>query len=120
MAKRGSRAMTRLRNISPHIQSIDTRTARPEPKRADAELLTPEHRDWRVAVMQRAGWRCEAIDHGVRCDKRSPGHRLFADHVVERKDGGPAHDPLNGQALCGAHHQAKTLAERARRMARPT
>ena len=110
--------MTKLRNIPPMLQTVETRTALPEPKRADSDLLTPEHRAWRLAVMQRAGWQCQAIEGGVRCGKRSPEHRLFADHVVERKDGGAATDPANGQALCGAHHQAKTMAARADRMRR--
>ena len=107
---------TKLRNIPPRLQSVETRTAIPAAKRADAELLTPEHRAWRLGVMQRAGWRCEAVDHGVRCDKRAPAHRLFADHVVERKDGGALDG--TGAALCGHHHALKTSAARAARMRR--
>jgi hypothetical protein len=41
---------------------------------------------------------------------------MFADHIVELKDGGAAFDVANGQCLCGSHHTLKTNAERARRM----
>ncbi len=109
-----------LRNLSPRVPPIDPRTARPPIKVADRELLTSDHRAWRAAVLNRAGWQCEATDAGQRCLNRHPGHRLFADHIVERKDGGAALDPGNGRCLCGTHHALKTLAERARRMARPT
>jgi 5-methylcytosine-specific restriction enzyme A len=76
----------------------------------------PEHLRWRDAVLARAGWRCEAIDGGVRCNRRSPPDRLFADHIRELSDGGAPLDPANGQCLCGSHHTAKTAAARARRM----
>jgi 5-methylcytosine-specific restriction enzyme A len=75
-----------------------------------------DHVRWRDVVLGRAGWQCQAIDGGVRCDKRAPTHRLFADHVVELADGGAALDPANGQALCGSHHTAKTMLARQRRM----
>lgn len=111
---------TKLRNIPPRLQSVETRTAIPAAKRADAELLTSEHRAWRRAVMERAGWQCEAVDHSVRCDRRSPAHRLIADHIAERKDGGALADPANGRALCLHHHGLKTMQARAARMARLT
>ena len=111
--------MTRLRTLPPRIGSLDTAIARTPKKLADAELLTPEHRAWRQAVMQRAGWRCEAVEAGHRCINRHP-KRMFADHVVERKDGGAALDPGNGQCLCGTHHALKTQRVRAERFARRT
>jgi hypothetical protein len=33
---------------------------------------------------------------------------MFADHIVELRDGGSRTDPLNGQCLCGKHHSLKT------------
>ncbi|MCA0032739.1 HNH endonuclease signature motif containing protein [Mesorhizobium sp. B263B2A] len=99
----------------PHRQ-VDLRSAKPIAKKADAELLTPEHRAWRTAVLQRAGYRCQAIEDGKRCHVSAPA-RLFADHIVERKDGGAPLDPRNGQCLCGSHHTLKTHAERVKRMA---
>lgn len=53
----------------------------------------------------------------MRC---APVERLFADHIVELKDGGAPFDVANGQALCGAHHTLKTAAERQKRMMRRT
>lgn len=111
---------TVLSNVRPRLPVLDLRTARPAPKAADRELLTGDHRAWREAVVQRAGHRCEWVEHGVRCDRSAPQHRLYADHVVERQDGGAALDVTNGRCLCASHHGLKTFRERARRMARPT
>jgi 5-methylcytosine-specific restriction protein A len=83
---------------------------------ADPALLTPKHRAWRSAVLRKAGWRCEAVEDGKRCEVKAPA-RLFADHIVERKDGGAPLDPRNGQCLCGSHHTIKTAKARADRMA---
>ncbi|GBD48086.1 HNH endonuclease signature motif containing protein [Methylopila sp. Yamaguchi] len=105
-----------LKTIAPRLRTIDTRTCKPPPKRADAELLTPEHRAWAQEVKRRAGYRCEWVENGVRCDRASPAHRLFADHIDERRDGGAALDPKNGRCLCGSHHGLKTASERAKRM----
>ena len=107
------------KQIGPQLRQVDMRIAPPAAKRADTDLLTPEHRAWRAEVLRRANYRCEAIDNGRRCDVTAPA-RLFADHIKERKDGGAALDVANGQCLCGKHHSLKTAAARAERMARPT
>lgn len=109
------RVMGKLKTIG-GVRAIDTRTVRPPPKQADAELLTPEYRRWAEAVKRRAGYQCEAIDGGVRCPVKAPA-RLFADHIIERRDGGSLLDPDNGQCLCGSHHTKKTAATRAARLA---
>jgi 5-methylcytosine-specific restriction protein A len=109
-----------LRNLRPRLPVLDLRTARPAVKRAERELLTGDHRAWREAVLQRAGYRCEWVERGVRCERTSSTHRMFADHVVERQDGGAALDVTNGRCLCARHHGLKTFRERAKRMARPT
>lgn len=108
--------MARIRCAPPRIATADTRRVLPPPKRADAELLTPEHRAWREAVLQRAGHRCQDPQH----DPQRPrsGVRLYADHIVERRDGGALTDLANGVARCASCHGRKTAAERARRMAR--
>ncbi|MER8387296.1 HNH endonuclease [Mesorhizobium sp. M1380] len=106
------------KQIGPQFRQVDLRTAMPAPKKADPELLTPEHRAWRNQVLQRAAFRCEWVENGRRCIKAAPHDRLIADHIVERKDGGAPLDPANGQCLCGRHHTLKTAAARAERMAR--
>lgn len=95
----------------------DARAVKPPPKHADAAYRSAEHRRWRESVIARAGGRCEAVDPqtGRRCGKAAPAHRMFADHVVELRDGGAALDPANGRCLCGAHHTSKTAASRAAR-----
>ena len=100
-----------VRMLPPRLAILDTRCAKPPPKEADAELLTAEHRAWRSAVLKRAGFKCEVCG--------ASGVRLYADHIVERQDGGAALDPDNGQCLCGKHHTLKTARVRAERMARP-
>ncbi len=105
-----------VRQIGQQHRQVDLRSAQPIAKKADAELQTPEHRAWRQQVLRAAGYRCQAVDSGKRCHIRAP-ERLFADHIVERKDGGAKLDPRNGQALCSHHHSLKTAAERAKRMA---
>ena len=108
--------MTRLRTLGPLVRTIDTSTTRLPPKQADPHYLTPEHRAWREQVLARAGGRCEAIDHGHRCNKAQPEHRMFADHIVEVRDGGRLLDLNNGQCLCFSHHERKSAAARARRL----
>jgi 5-methylcytosine-specific restriction endonuclease McrA len=58
-------------------------------------------------VVARAGHRCQ------RCGRMNC--RLYADHIVERKDGGAVLDPSNGQALCASCHALKTSHARAER-----
>ncbi|TGT72921.1 HNH endonuclease [bacterium M00.F.Ca.ET.159.01.1.1] len=103
--------------IKPGLRTVDLRTARPIEKKADPELLTAEHRAWRDRVLQRAGYRCQAVEDGRRCAVSYPS-RLFADHIIERKDGGSPLDHENGQCLCGRHHTLKTVTTRAERMRR--
>jgi 5-methylcytosine-specific restriction protein A len=106
--------MTRLGLLKPRLATLDPRRAKPPPKVADPHYLTPEHRAWRAEVIARAGGRCQWPGG---CSKAAPRHRMFADHIVERKDGGAALDPANGQCLCGQHHSLKTAYESAKRRA---
>jgi 5-methylcytosine-specific restriction protein A len=101
---------------------FDARAVQPEAKKADPFYLSPEYRAWREAVIARAGRRCQDTDErtGHRCSKAEPRHRMFADHVVEVKDGGARYDIANGRCLCGSHHTIKTAAARAARLAAPS
>jgi 5-methylcytosine-specific restriction protein A len=102
--------------LKPAIAVADLRIARPREKRVDPELSTQAHKQWAADVKARAGYRCEEVENGRRCEVRAPA-RLFADHIVERKDGGALLDPKNGRCLCGRHHTIKTTAARTARMA---
>jgi hypothetical protein len=109
--------MSKIKTMAAGLRAIDTRTVMPPPKRADPELLTARHKAWRDEVLRRAGFRCQMVERGKRCEKAAPKHRMFADHIVERRDGGAPFDPSNGQCLCGSHHTKKTVAVRAARLA---
>ena len=84
-------------------------TLRVPEKTADPFYLSPEYRAWRTTVVARAGGVCQWPGCG-RAERR-----MFADHIVERRDGGADLDPANGQCLCGSHHTLKTAAARAAR-----
>lgn len=110
--------MAKLPIINSKMATFDTRRVKPPAKIADDHYHTPEHKDWRRSVMERARWQCEFVDNGQRCHCRSPHERLFADHKIEIKDDASlALDLSNGWALCSKHHASKTLAERSRRSA---
>lgn len=68
---------------------------------------TPEHRRWRIAVLRRDSYQCQACGH-----QGAPGDGIIqADHILNIKRGGAPHDPDNGQALCKHCHDHKTQAE---------
>lgn len=101
-----------LKCARPMLRPTNAVAARVPPKAADSIYATPEYRQWAQAVKARAGFMCE--------DCGRSGVRLFADHVIELKDGGAPFDPANGRCRCGSCHSLKTAAEKRRRMVRPT
>lgn len=110
--------MGKLPMSSTGIPVLDSRTCKPPPKTADAGLHDARHRRWRETVLERAGFRCEAVEaDGTRCQAHAPRDRMFADHIVERRDGGAPFEAENGQCLCGKHHTLKTVRQRSKRMA---
>ena len=93
------------------VRVADTSIARVAPKVAAPAYQTADHKRWRELVIARAGGRCQgAGPHAA--------SRLYADHIVEIRDGGAPLDVSNGQALCAACHTLKTNAVRAARMRR--
>lgn len=102
--------MARVQFLKPRLKAAEFRTVIPPKKVKDAEISTEAHRRWRSEVMRRAGFKCE------KCSASGSTNRLFADHVIERRDGGALLDPANGMALCGACHSRKTAAARAQRI----
>lgn len=96
-----------MRTLTPPLRAAAASALRAQPKIKAAHYYTPEHRAWARDVVARAGRACQT------CGRTSV--RLFADHIIELQDGGPALDLDNGQALCGACHTRKTSRARARR-----
>lgn len=106
--------MGRLRAAPPRLRAAPSRFPA-QPKQTDAHYSTPEHKAWARAVKERAGWKCEGLEH----DARQPraGVTLYADHVHELRDEGAALDPANGRALCASCHGLKTAKAKAARLA---
>jgi len=101
-----------LKCLKPGLATLDGRRVKPPPKEKNAIYYTPEFRAWREQVIERAGGRCQ--DPSCKSPHRR-GMRLFADHVVELKDGGAPFDLENGLARCGSCHSRKTAEARAKR-----
>lgn len=107
---------SRLKTLGGRVKTLDTRKAKPLPKETDSHYGTAEHKVWRKAVLDRAGWRCEEVVDGRRCENRHPTSVMYSDHIIEIKDRGAKLDPANGKCRCASHHVKKTLDERAKRM----
>ena len=102
--------MSPLRCAAPMLKPRSMAIARVPDKTAAPIYSTPEYQEWREIVIRRAAGVCQD------CGRRAS--RLFADHIIELKDGGAPFDPANGRAKCGSCHTIKTSAERTKRMAR--
>lgn len=102
----------KLRTLPPVVRAVKSNYVSLPPKETERHYGTAAHREWALAVKRRAGWRCQWPG----CTAKHP-ERLYADHVVEIKDGGAALDPSNGMALCAKHHTVKTVREKRARQA---
>ncbi|WP_050400404.1 hypothetical protein [Bradyrhizobium embrapense] len=109
---------SRIPTLGPRVPTLDTRKVKPPEKRADPHYQTAEHQRWALQVKKRAGWRCEHVEDGVRCERsRANGDQMYADHVVEiRDDRSRALDLNNGACKCAEHNVRKGLQARADRM----
>lgn len=101
-----------MRVMKPRLRAADTRRVKPPPKTVDPFYSSAAYRRWREEVLARAGGRCQ----DPKCkDPTRAGATLFADHIVEIKDGGAKLDLANGLARCGSCHTRKTLRTRGER-----
>ncbi|KZL06383.1 HNH endonuclease signature motif containing protein [Pseudovibrio sp. Ad26] len=98
-----------LKSITPRLNTLGSRL-RKAPKAVDPFYLTAEWKALAKYIKQLRGYVCEMC--GKDFSKRQ--HKLIADHIVERKDGGADLDPGNIQCLCTWCHNRKTA--QARRM----
>lgn len=101
---------SRLRSLAPRLATLDTRSAKVPPKRADAFYLSLAWRELVAGLVRTRGRRCQHCGR-VNC-------RVYGDHIVELADGGAPLDPAGIQLLCGSCHQRKSAAMRALRMAK--
>ena len=98
-----------MKTLKPMLPLLDTSIAKPAAKGTDPHYGSAQHKQWREAIVARAGGRCEWPGCG-RAELR-----MFADHIVEIADGGSRLDLANGQCLCGRHHTIKTIEARRQR-----
>lgn len=103
--------MGRIPLLQSGMTRFNGRSVQLPPKQADPAYATKVHFAWANEVRKRAGHACQ------RCGK--VGVRLFADHILELRDGG-TWDLTNGQALCGSCHTIKTMLERTKRAFGPS
>jgi 5-methylcytosine-specific restriction enzyme A len=114
--------MTRARipTLGSRIATLDTRKARPLPKKVDPHYQSAEHKAWAEFVKRRAGYRCEHVDEktGRRCERsRASGDRMYADHIAAVRDRPDlALDLSNGRCSCNSHNTSAGIKARARRM----
>ena len=99
--------MARLPLLKPRLTTLNGRSVQLPPKTADQHYLSYDHQRWAKYVIARADFRCE------KCGRDNC--RLFADHIMELRDGGKPYDVMNGQALCGSCHTLKTMRSRRER-----
>ncbi|WP_043159316.1 hypothetical protein [Bradyrhizobium sp. Ai1a-2] len=110
----------RIPTLGSRIATLDTRKAKPLPKKADPHYQSAEHENWARQVKQRAGWRCEHVDErtGRRCERsKANGDQIYADHIETIRDRPDlALDLNNGRAACNSHNTRAGIQARARRM----
>ena len=104
-----------LRTLKPRIASLPPRV-QPPAKRADPAYVSPEWRSLVARIIAERGRQCENC--GRFRDEDGAPIRIFGDHIVELKDGGPLLDAGNVMLLCGSCHTAKSNWERTKRMRR--
>ncbi len=101
-----------IRMQRPMVRPANLSIARTSPKRTDAHYGSAEHAEWAEKVKKRDGYRC--VDPDCK-GPHYPCQKVYADHIVEVKDGGAKFDVDNGITRCASSHTSKTNRERARR-----
>lgn len=99
--------MAKLMRAPSRIAGAPARVRVP-PKVALPFYQSPEWKALRASRMKDADYR--------EAKRRARGGRVILDHVREIKDGGAPLDRRNTQWLTFAEHQAKTAAEKAKRV----
>lgn len=100
--------MGRLKALGSRVGSMPGKV-QAAPKVAEGFYSSPAWRGLVADIKRARGARCQ------RAGCSTPTHRIIADHIVERKDGGADLDANNIELLCFGHHQEKTARARAAR-----
>lgn len=104
--------MARIPTLRPYVQTLDTRTAIQELKKADPFYQSPEWRKLLARVIAKRGRKCE----DQACETpRGPWRIIMGDHIIERRDDGAELDEANILLRCQPCHNRKTAAARADR-----
>jgi 5-methylcytosine-specific restriction enzyme A len=105
----------RLTTLRPRVTLASPRiTARP--KQIDGVYHSKPWTTLLAAIIKQRGRRCE--DPQCKTPDRGTGRQIYGDHIKELQDGGALLDPANVLLRCAPCHTRKTLAERAKRMAK--
>jgi hypothetical protein len=76
-----------------------------ERRRNTPGRTTKAQKQFRAAVLQRAGFQCEAVIDGVRCTATTG---LEAHHLTKLR-AATSFDPAGGRCLCRSHHRLADL-----------
>jgi hypothetical protein len=82
-------------------------------KKAEPFYLSAEWRSLMRDIIRSRGRLCEDPGHAAGTPRE--GVRIFGDHIIEIRDGGPMLDPANIMLRCGPCHGRKTAEARAMR-----
>ncbi len=101
-----------IKTLGNRIPTLNTRKVPNPLKEADDIYSTPPYRQWREDGFKLSGGFCQDPKCKTPYEKKT---RLYADHVVELRDGGKPFDPENRLMRCPPCHAIKTARERANR-----
>ncbi len=104
-----------MKSLEPRITTINKRRIGGDTSRSTKPTLpfykTQEWVQLVARIVRKRGRRCENPE----CAREVTLTRIFADHIIEIKDGGALLDENNIELLCGSCHVTKTLQMRKER-----
>src|SRR6266436_1869241 len=104
-----------MKSLEPRITTVNKKRIGDNTSRSTKPTLpfykTQEWVQLVARVIRARGRRCE----NPMCAREGVLTRIFADHIVEIKDGGALLDESNIELLCGSCHTTKTLLVRMER-----
>lgn len=113
LAKLGKRMHSKLRKLMPSRRAkLQVKPSRGDP----SPYADPKWVEFRKELIKQRGRICEDPEHNPY--QLSPSGQIYADHIVELKDGGAMFDPANVMLRCPSCHVRKTYRERGKRARR--